>query len=183
MPTLSFLSTLPANTIPLVLLSLAMLTLLYIAVSDARALRIPNAATIFLLGLGIAYGFATTPLENETTVHAFDWLSHSACGILLFIICFVLFHYGLLGGGDTKLIPVVGFWVGFADLLPFLLMMTGVGAVLGIGVAVASAIRTRKLSGKAEAKTAWRKKAMPYGIAIGVAGIFFMVKMARVLME
>ena len=178
----SILASLPANFIPLTLIALAMLTLVYIAISDSRRLRIPNGATLFLFALGIAYGFATTSFGSETVSNEFDWVSHFGCGILLFIICFVLFHYGLLGGGDTKLIPVVGFWIGFADILPFVLMMTGAGAVLGIGVAIASAIRTRKLSGEAEAKTEWRKKAMPYGVAIGVAGIFFMLKMARGLM-
>ncbi|MGE3770940.1 MAG: prepilin peptidase [Bdellovibrionales bacterium] len=159
--------------IALIVLAAASLTMLFIMWSDIRQFRIPNIATALLLILGIIFGFVT---------NNFDWLSHASAALILFIICFALFHYGLLGGGDTKLIPVVGFWVGFAYLLPFLLIMTGAGAVLGIVVAVFSAIRTRKLSADAENKTAWRKKAMPYGVAIGFASLVFFIKTAYELL-
>lgn len=160
-------------SIQLMALALGIVTLFAIMWSDSRYFRIPNSMVFILFLDGILFAFFT---------HHFQWLLHGAALALIFGICYALFHFGFLGGGDTKLIPVMAFWVGFADLLPFLLMMTGAGAVLAISMAVVSAVRTRNLSANDEAKSAWRKKRMPYGVAIGLAGVFFFVKTAHHLL-
>jgi Flp pilus assembly protein protease CpaA len=58
-------------------------------------------------------------------------------------------------------------------------MMTVSGAVLGIVSAVIAAVRNSKLSADEERKSAWRKKAMPYGVAIGLTGVVYFAYIAR----
>lgn len=157
----------------LLLLLVAVALLLWCAISDIKKLRIPNSAVLANLCVAILYG-ALTP--------QFNWLMHSGALLVLFAITFLLFHFNLLGGGDVKLISVMGFWTGFAHLLPFLLMMTVAGAVLAVGLAVIKALRGRSKAGENENTEAWRKKAMPYGVAIAVAALAFYAELARALL-
>lgn len=154
----------------LLVLAAAVIIMLWIAISDSKQLRIPNVAVIATFALAIVYG-ALTP--------QFNWLMHIGAFVVLFAICFALFHFGFLGGGDTKLIPVMGFWTGFAYLLPFLLMMTVAGAVLAVSIAVIKALRGRSKAGENDRSEAWRKTAMPYGVAIFVAALVYYAILAR----
>lgn len=158
----------------LAVLAVSALVMLWAMISDMRALRIPNSCALATLVLAIVYG-ALSP--------GYDWLNHAGAFVVLFAICFVLFHFNLLGGGDVKLISAMGFWLGFAHLLPFLLMMTVAGAALAVFLAVIKALRGRSKAGGTENTEGWRKQAMPYGVAIAFAGLVYFATLANGLLN
>lgn len=158
----------------LVILVVAVIIMLWGMISDIKQLRIPNAVSVGTLACAILYG-ALTP--------QFNWLMHIGAFVVLFSICFLLFHFHLLGGGDVKLISVMSFWTGFAYLLPFLLMMTVAGAALAVGLAVIKALRGRSKAGENKNQESWRTQAMPYGVAITVAALAYYAYLANGLLS
>jgi prepilin peptidase CpaA len=118
------------------------------AYSDIRTFLIPNALVAAVAALGflrlIVIGDPSTALYTV-----------GAC-ILVFIVTFLLFWRGLLGGGDAKLIPATVLLVGYHDLVPFLFLMS----VCGVLVSLAILIIHRKA-----------RLAVPYGVAIAGGGI------------
>lgn len=154
----------------LLILAIAALSVLWAAASDIKKFRIPNAASTVCFATAIIYA-SLTPQYN--------WLMHIGAFVVLFVICFALFHFGWLGGGDVKLISAMGFWTGFAYLLPFLLIMTVAGAVLAVSFAVIKALRGRSKAGETKNTEAWRTAAMPYGVAISVAALVFYAHLAQ----
>jgi Flp pilus assembly protein protease CpaA len=103
--------------------------LVWAAVTDLHSRRIPNWLT-FSLVLGgfaqaIAFGALSTPLA-------------SVLGLCVgFIIPFVLFALGALGGGDVKLLAGVGAWFGPQAALNVFVIAALVGAVMVIAQALA----------------------------------------------
>lgn len=93
-------------------------------VSDITWLRIPNWITLSLL--------MVFPIAALAAPHEADWwASHLGAGILLLLVGLGLFAWGKIGGGDAKLMAVIGLWAGLG-LLPPLLLAIGVinGAVI-----------------------------------------------------
>ncbi len=117
------------------------------ALSDVRALRIPNRDVVILLAAFAAFALAR-PLPFNVALH------HLAAALLLFGLGAILFALKVWGGGDVKLLAAVGLWTGFSGL-PALLLITALA-----GGAVALAV----LAGR-------RGKAVPYGIAIAAAAL------------
>jgi prepilin peptidase CpaA len=103
--------------------------LVWAAVTDLHSRRIPNWLT-FSLALGglaqaIAFGALSTPLA-------------SVLGLCVgFIIPFVLFALGALGGGDVKLLAGVGAWFGPQAALNVFVIAALVGAVMVVAQALA----------------------------------------------
>ncbi len=95
---------------------------------DVRYGRIPNVLTLAGLSLGLLL----------RAVGGYDELAHGLLGAgLAFLIVLPFFAVGALGGGDTKLLIVVGAFLGEGRLIGALLLI----AVLGGLIAVAEAVR------------------------------------------
>ena len=91
--------------------------------TDIKDLRIPNVLPATLAVLFLIAGLFTPD---------FNWLSHLGAGALVLGVGVALFAMGKVGGGDVKLLAAVALWVGFAHLLPLVLVM----GVCGGGVAL-----------------------------------------------
>lgn len=139
---------------------------LYGAWSDARSLRIPNWVSLALLGLFVPMVFVA-----GLGFEAVAW--HVAAGALLLVVGIALFAFGLLGGGDAKLLATAALWVGWNDLLLLVFAVVLVGGVLSLAV-----ILLRKGLGlwpdwlvKNAAGLFTPNKAVPYGIAIAIGAM------------
>src|SRR5262249_47283506 len=97
--------------LPRVLVLLPMLGLLvWAAIQDFRARRIPNWLTLNLAAGGL--------LASLLSPHALAAPASSILGLLAGLgIALVLFSLGALGGGDVKLLAAIGAWVGAWNVL------------------------------------------------------------------
>ncbi|MBF0246684.1 MAG: prepilin peptidase [Alphaproteobacteria bacterium] len=156
-----------------VLMALYLGLVLYGAWSDARALRIPNWISLTILA-------AFFPMAAVSGLPLADVPWHVAAGLVTLVAGFTLFAFGLLGGGDAKLMAACALWIGWRDLWLFVLAVLLVGGVLSLLV-----ILLRKGLGLwpqwlvAHASGLFTpNKAVPYGIAIAAGALLMAPRMA-----
>ncbi len=89
------------------------------AVTDLRWLRIPNP--LVLAGLVLAV--------LRLVLEPIDPWAHLLAGAVVFALTLPLFAFDLMGGGDAKLFPVLGLWLGPATLEFFVLASIAAGAL------------------------------------------------------
>src|ERR1700722_2220524 len=145
---------------PVMLFAVFIVTVLS-CVSDIRSLRIPNAYALIILACFVPAWLAT-PADFGPL-----WYHLAAMG-LMFVLSYLMFCKGMMGGGDSKLATALGLWVGLKGLLPFVFYMALMGGVLG---AVTLCLRKKKLLSNPKAGS-WIEQvqsgqnAVPYGVAI-----------------
>ena len=134
------------------------LAMLASAALDIRSRRLPN-----WLNLSVALGFLPWAWAMAL---GWDQLAiHAVVGIVVLGVGIGLFAAGVIGGGDAKLGAAVALWIGFSrdgpfDLLRFFLVMSLAGGVLAALALIWQATTRRQLT-----------RALPYGVAIGAAGL------------
>lgn len=139
------------------------------AVSDFRAMTIPNLYSLCII-LAFVPAYATDALSGDGVEFFLSWKSHLGAFLLMFAATFLLFSFGLLGAGDSKLVSAFALWTGFAGLAHLVFYMAIAGALLGI----ATKIMNKKTLFENPAEGGWIAKAqnganrLPYGIAICV---------------
>ena len=93
-----------------------------------------------------------------------------------FCLGFALFALGYIGGGDAKLFAVTVLWLGFQDLMPYMLIASIAGGVLTL---VVLALRQCPLP-QFFLRQAWivklhdARSGIPYGVALA-AGAFVLL--------
>ena len=146
-----------------------------IAYGDVRTRRIPNALSLTVATLGlIRIIIVDDPVDAGHTLMA---------GITIFLVAFLLFWRGAIGGGDAKLIASMALLIGYHDLFSFLFLMSLCGGALGIAILARDKFRPRlwrpsqsaKIPLPTEATTAPVQSTVPYGVAIAAAGIITLV--------
>ena len=160
-------------TVAQFLFGIAALTLVVMAaLQDVRERLIANRLVVLLLGLGL--------LRQMAVATGFtDWLaiagSAFALAAVVFLVGFVIWRFGSLGGGDVKLLVAAAFFVGPDGAL---LLFAGT-AVAGGALALAYLLVPKVLpllvvrfAGPAALRTDDRPRSLPYGVAIatGFAG-------------
>lgn len=139
-------------------LLLAAPILAWSAWSDLRRLRIPNAASLALVGLfGAAMILDTPP----------DWFARMAAAAMIFALGFLAFARGLIGAGDVKLLSALILLVPFAEIHLFCYLLAAM-LLAGIGFMLAA----KRLAGSlAEGWDSLRPdRRIPMGISIALAG-------------
>ncbi|MFN0114980.1 MAG: prepilin peptidase [Paracoccaceae bacterium] len=137
---------------------LAALPLLALAAwRDLRSLRIPDALSVAVLVMAIAFLIAMRPD---------DLLVRIAVAASVFAVGFVLFGAGLVGGGDVKLLPAFLLMVPVRDHLGFALALSA-----GILVSVALIAGLRRVPGgwKRGFRSLSARGGLPLGLAIAFA--------------
>ncbi len=138
----------------------------YAAVSDLLTMTIPNKISLALV---IAFaGFAI--------VGGLPWqalLMHAAAGALVLAVCFAMFAFGWIGGGDAKLAAATALWLGFQTLMEYLFISAIAGGFLTLAILLLRglplplfALRWDWLSRLHD-----RKTGVPYGIALAAAAL------------
>ncbi len=133
-------------------------------VSDVRSLRIPNSHSLVIL-VSFIVAYALSPESFGA------WWEHLGAGAGMFVITYLMFVAGMLGGGDSKLGTVLALWVGLKGLMLYVFYMAVVGGFVGIASLVIKKKKPFKnpLPGSWVAQVQEGRNAVPYGIAI-VAG-------------
>lgn len=138
----------------------------YAAASDLLTMLIPNRISLALVAAFAA--LACTGLMSWTELGL-----HLGAAALVLTVCFTLFAFGVIGGGDAKLAAATALWLGFDGLLDYLL----VASVLGGGLTLAIlAARSHPLP-QAIARLPFalhlhdRGTGIPYGIALAAAAL------------
>ena len=133
--------------------------LLWSAIEDIRKREIPNLAVVSVLFLYFIYSFAGYS----------DWQNGLIAAALVFVPTFLLFHFGVFGGGDAKLITAVAPWIGLKALSLFLMVVAITGALLALFMAV-HGFWIRRHQDQAVVMQEVRAIAVPYGVAIAIGG-------------
>jgi len=147
--------------------------------SDFKGMKIPNYTAIAVT-LAFFIAFFAVHFAPSAIFSALG--AHLVAGIIVLGVSYLLFHFKVMGGGDSKLLTAFAFWVGLVHLSVFLFYVTVLGAGLGV---VALIIKKRKPfkappSGSWIARLQAGESAVPYGVPI-VAGAFITFWMAGYL--
>ena len=134
------------------------------ACSDFFTMRIPNRVSAILL----ASFFVVAPLAGLGLT---DIAMHLAAGLIVFSVCFALFAFNVMGGGDAKLLTASAVWFGLTfSLFEFLVFVSFFGGVLSLAIlSLRAHTNTILASGLPIPNHLMLEKKIPYGIAIGVA--------------
>ena len=90
---------------------------------DLLTFTIPNRICVALaLGYVIFAALLGVP--------AVDILLNMSCGLAILVITFVMFNFGLIGGGDAKLAAATAAWLGWAAILDYGLAAALFGGIL-----------------------------------------------------
>ena len=89
-----------------------------------------------------------------------DMAIQLGCATAVFAVFLIAFHFGMMGGGDVKLIVALALWLPFPAFLSMLMVMSIAGGIVTIVMMIERAIKNN--SGQIE---------VPYGVAIAFAGL------------
>lgn len=142
---------------------LVFITTILSGVSDYRSLRIPNAHSLIVIGAFLIAFAAAPDLFGSVWVHL-------SSALLVFTVTYLMFHFNVMGAGDTKLASSLALWLGLKPLILFSFLIALAGGVLGV---VALYVRRAKpfaapREGSWIAQAQAGRSAVPYGIAIAV---------------
>jgi prepilin peptidase CpaA len=135
-------------------------------VSDARTMTIPNRIPVAIAILYAAWVVAMWPTVNP--------LMGLGAGGAVLVGGFVVFSFGLAGGGDVKLLASSALWAG-PQHLPALIMVTAVaGGVLALAYLLVGLVRRHalRLPSGAAAETSLASLPIPYGVGIAMGAAY-----------
>lgn len=133
---------------------------------DALSMRIPN-------WLVVAIAACFFPMALLTGMPLATFANHLAVGLALFVLGFALFAMGVFGGGDAKLLAAAGLWLGWPDLIPFVVLTAVAGGVLAAVVGIWSmlSINSEVHDGALFRRFGKIKPNVPYGYAFAIGAI------------
>ncbi len=138
--------------------------LVWTAWYDTKTMTIPNWVSMVVIGL-----FVILALVVRLSWPLPAW--HLLSAFIAFVIGFLAFIPGLMGGGDVKLIAALGLWMRPQNLIVFLMLVAVIGGVISIFVIIRS-VAQGKHKGEGGIRAIFRQKS-PYGPAIVIAGLLF----------
>jgi prepilin peptidase CpaA len=172
--------------LPLGMMSVAISVLMLAAAyCDVRTRRIPNALT--LLGFAVAIALRATAGLGA----GIDGVTGA---ILAFVLCLPFFVLGVLGGGDAKLLMVLGAFTGPRDLLMAMLLIASIGGIIGAVGALRKGILLPVLYNCGDIIKHWATfgrrgsnrslattgaLAIPYGVAIALGSLVWWFAQVR----
>ena len=137
------------------------------AVSDMMSMTIANRVSLLLVGsflvLAPLTGMPVGLIGNHLLAMA-----------VVLAACFAFFALGVMGGGDAKLMASTSLWFGFnLDLLSYLLVASALGGVLTLAILNFRRSNVTVIAGQVDflRRIADPKEKIPYGIALGTAGL------------
>lgn len=139
----------------------------FAAMMDLFTMTIPNRISLILVGSFLVIA----PLTGMPLA---DFATHMGTGFAVLVIGIVMFSFGLLGGGDAKLLAAASLWIGYHDLPVYMVMVT----VMGGGLALAILAYRGTMPPLWATRQAWamrlydKKTGIPYGIALAGAALW-----------
>jgi prepilin peptidase CpaA len=138
----------------------------FAASSDLLTMTISNRVSLILLG-----GFFALALASGMPAGTLG--AHVGAATLVFAVVFFFFARGWIGGGDAKLAAVTALWLGFDQLLAYLVYASLFGGVLTF---MMIRFRFTPLPGFL-AQQEWAQRlhrmdaGVPYGIALAASAL------------
>ena len=138
----------------------------FAASSDLLTMTISNRVS-----LALAAGFGVMALA--TGMSGAELLPHLGAGFAVLAVAFMLFACGWIGGGDAKLAAVTALWLGFDQLLSYLLYASLIGGAMTL---LMIHLRTMPLPAALQGQD-WAERlhqrdgGVPYGIALAAAAL------------
>ena len=99
--------------------------MIYAAAMDVLTMRIANAISLALVAAFFVIAlFAGMPFKAM--------MLHAGVGIAALLVGMAMFQFRLIGGGDAKLLSAAALWVGYEQLIPFVVWVTIFGGLLSL---------------------------------------------------
>ena len=129
-------------------------------------MKIPNKVS-----LAMAAGFfLTLPLTWQGVPMLTE---HVLVGLTIFMVGFIMFSLGWLGGGDAKLLAAIALWMSWADLASLIVAVTLFGAALGLFLLITPKFMPIWLRGTVLSQKLYQGgKDMPYGLALAAGALY-----------
>ncbi|OYX49751.1 MAG: peptidase [Sphingomonas sp. 32-66-10] len=139
---------------PVILLGLLVLILVSAGIEDARIREISNwkNAAIALLALPWWFAMGLNPWP--------DMAIQLGVALGVFALFAAAFQFGMMGGGDVKMIAALALWFPFDKLVSLIVIMSLVGGALTLVMLIEKWIRRRS-----------EQPEIPYGVAIAIAAL------------
>ncbi len=137
-------------------------------VSDLLTMKIPNRVSLLLASSFVFLAIVMNMPMEELGMHL-------AAGAIVLIVCFAMFAFGWMGGGDAKMASVIGLWFGLStDLAAFTLVTAVYGMLLTLGLLSfrnVVPVLPKPLQQSWLMRIHHAKSGIPYGIAIAAAAL------------
>ena len=139
---------------PAILLGLLVLILVSAGIEDARIREISNwkNAAIALLALPWWFAMGLSPWP--------DMAIQLGVALAVFALFAAAFQFGMMGGGDVKMIAALALWFPFDKLVSLIVIMSLAGGAITLVMLVEKWVRRRS-----------EQPEIPYGIAIAIAAL------------
>ncbi len=137
------------------------------AVSDLFTMTISNKVSLALL-----FGFLLLSAISGMDVKTIGM--HLLAGLAMLAISFTFFAKGWIGGGDAKLFAATAIWMGWSNLLEYVLIASVLGGALTIVLLSLHNLPMPNIL----AKQYWLNRlhtlenGIPYGLALAAGGIY-----------
>jgi len=150
---------------------LALLTIfpgimIFAGAMDLFTMTIPNKISLAL----IAAFLLMAPFVD---MGWYQFAMHLSAGAVFLLIGFAMFAFGLLGGGDAKILAVAGLWLGFDHVLDYTMYAAILGGAVTLGL-----LAMRKMPVPIWmihqdwfSRLYYYKTGVPYGIALAGAAL------------
>jgi prepilin peptidase CpaA len=137
------------------LVALLAAMLIIAATSDLRSRIIPNWLNAAIALLAIPFWWLTgLTLWPEI-------VTQIGVAAIVFALFAIAFHFGMMGGGDVKMVAAVALWLPLGAVVKLLVIMSIAGGALTLAMIV-----RQRLAKREEAPE------VPYGVAIAFAGFW-----------
>ena len=135
------------------------------AISDLRGNIIPNSANVALFVLWTGWVVSGAQVQVGYSI---------GIGAATFLVGAILFHFNQMGGGDVKMLTVLGIWAGPAEVVPFLLQVAVFGGMLTM-VWIAYGRFAAPALGRVVSIES--KRVVPYGVAIAAGAYLLLLRL------
>lgn len=143
-----------ASTVLLVVLGLILVSA---GIEDARKREIANWKNAAIALLAAPWWMANgLPLWPHVVLQI-------GIAVAVFALFATAFHFGMMGGGDVKMIGALALWFPFQPLVTMLIIMSLAGGAITILMLIDKRLRRRS-----------EQPEIPYGIAIAIAALLML---------
>jgi prepilin peptidase CpaA len=140
----------------------------FAAISDMLSMTIANRVSLILVAtFAVLAPFSGMPPAEIGL--------HFLAGLLILAVTFTLFAIGGMGGGDAKLLAATALWMGLGvELAQYVVYSTMFGGALTLAILMyrKSALAVYTGGNPFLRNLADSDKGVPYGIALGIGGLF-----------
>lgn len=138
----------------LILLAVLGLILVSAGIEDARKREIANWKNAAIALLAVPWWIANAlPLWPDVAIQI-------GLALVVFALFAAAFHFGLMGGGDVKMIGALALWFPFQPLVTMLIIMSLAGGAITLLMLIDKWLRRQTAQPE-----------IPYGIAIAIAAL------------